>query len=888
MRNQRIQIAAALIILLALVLGTAWSAIAQEPEPSRAAPARERLPERSSVALSSADFKAGELLVKFKQGVSSQTAESIADRYRAMQVRPLYNSNVELWTVPEGSELNTLARLNADPAVQYAEPNYRYWAVDTTPNDPAFVQQWAHTRVGSPAAWDVSTGSASIVIAIIDSGVDLGHPDLASKLVAGYDFVGLDANAADENGHGTHVAGIAAAITNNGIGVAGMDWNARIMPVRVLDETGGGFASDISSGIIWAYSHGAKVLNLSLGGYYYSQTMQDAVNSAHQAGSLVVAAMGNDNTSAPVYPAAFGNVLAVAATGPTDSKASYSNYGNHCDIAAPGGDMVWYHDPNGIYSTMPTYPVYMTTQESFYMNYDYVHGTSQAAPFVTGLASLIWSLDATLTPDEVQDTIEATAADLGSLGWDPEYGYGLINAPAALLAHAAPVAPALTPINNADGDGDYLVDWTDVPNATTYTLQEDDNPAFASPSVLYSGPASQYSVSGQAAGVWYYRVRASNAQGNSPWSDVRSTAVKPDPPVLDPITNPGNEDEYVLSWSASAGANGYVLQEDDTAAFGSPTTRYMGTALEYHVTGQPGGTWYYRARAYNDAGNSDWSTNVSTIVDLAALDAPILQPIANGDGDGDYLVEWSSVVNATTYLLEESRDPYFVNVTEVYSGTALQYAVSDHPGGHWYYRARAFGPPGRGPWSNQESAIVTSWIFLPNIVRDFGTDVTVGLPINEGFEGGVVPPSEWTQIVGNTSFVTTTWSIADARPQSGLHYATVYYDPTLAVQNEVLLSPEFHASSAQLDFYSFGSLYWCRDVYDNCDLNIWLVVGAWGSGDDVKIYTADQDWPANWVWAPSVVDLTPYLPSGTPVRIGFQYEGRDGAQIALDAINITQ
>ena len=387
-------------------------------------------------------FVPGELLVKFKTGVSSSLSNNLMIANDAHYVRTLYGSPVQLWHVQEGNETATIEALNANPNVEYAEPNYIYYAFDTTPNDPGFTNQWAHDRIESEAAWDISTGSISVTIAIIDSGIDETHPDLASKIVSGYDFIEDDGNPHDGNGHGTHVAGIAAAVTNNSVGIAGVNWNARIMPIRVLGNTGSGTLAGIVDGINWAYQHGADVLNLSLGGTSYSQTMQDAVTAAYNAGSLVVAAMGNcrvTNSSCPVanptmYPAADENVMAVASTGPSDVYSPFSQYGSHCDIAAPGGAMTYYHDPNGIYSAMPTYSVYLSTQYSYSLNYDYLHGTSQAAPHVAGLAALIWSLDPSLTPDQVQSFIESTADDLGPVGWDQDYGYGRINAAAALAA----------------------------------------------------------------------------------------------------------------------------------------------------------------------------------------------------------------------------------------------------------------------------------------------------------------------------------------------------------------------------------------------------------------------------------------------------------------------
>jgi len=213
------------------------------------------------------------------------------------------------------------------------------------------------------------------------------------------------------------------------------------MPIRVLDDYGSGWDSDIIQGITWAYEHGADILNLSLGGPGYSQSMQDAINSAHAAGCLIVAAMGNcrdeckigdetyDNPTS--YPAANSNVFAVAATNQADTYAYYSQYGPHCDIAAPGGEPG--HDSTtGIYSTMPTGNVYLTTRYSYSNNYDFLQGTSQATPYVSGLAALVWAVHPGFTPDEVQVIIESTAVDLGSPGWDEDYGHGRIDALAAV------------------------------------------------------------------------------------------------------------------------------------------------------------------------------------------------------------------------------------------------------------------------------------------------------------------------------------------------------------------------------------------------------------------------------------------------------------------------
>src|SRR5690606_9032705 len=279
------------------------------------------------------------------------------------------------------------------------------------------------------------------------------------------------------------------------------------------------------------------------------------------------------------------------------------------------GEMSFYGDPNGILSTMPTYEVTMTQPPFGYVNnFDYVHGTSQATPQVAGLASLVWTLQPGYSPDQVQQVIEDTAEDLGAAGWDSTYGHGRINVFQALSAIAQLEPPTLLMISNPDGDGNYTVDWTDVNGATGYELQQDDNPAFSSPTTVYNGPNSSYNVVNASPGWNYYRVRATGPTGDSDWSGTRSIQVAPAAPALLAISNGDGDGEYTVSWNAAAGASAYVLQEDDNPAFSSPKVRYVGTALSYEVTGQQDDTWYYRVAAYNDAGTGAWSNTQSTVV----------------------------------------------------------------------------------------------------------------------------------------------------------------------------------------------------------------------------------------------------------------------------------
>lgn len=683
------------------------------------------------------DFVPGRLLVKFKENMVTATTAKVLTEYGMTYVSHLYASPVQLLQVPVGQELALMKQLNADPRVDYAEPDYIYRAFGA-PNDPKYSYQWAHTeRLQSAAAWDITTGSDAVIIAVIDTGIDEMHPDLKEKIVAGYDFVEGDTTPHDLNGHGTHVAGIAAALTNNSEGVAGMSWNARIMPLRVLDASGSGWSSDIISAINWAFTHGAKVLNLSLGGTGYSQSMQNAVTTATNAGSLVIAAMGNCRTAGngcseanpTSYPAAYNNVMAVAATNRSDGYAYYSQYGAHCDIAAPGGAIYTNDITGGIYSTMPTYNVTLTIKD-----YGYLQGTSMATPYVSGLAALIWSAAPGLTPAQVQQVIQNTAVDLGPAGWDQNYGYGRI-APLAALQSVVLSAPTLSAISNPENDGAYSVSWSAVSGATGYTLQEDDNAGFSSPATRYSGAATQTAISGQAVGTWYYRVRATAGGVQSDWSNVVSTQVSLQPPVLATITNPTQADTYLVNWSDVAGVTGYKLQEDDNASFSSPATRYSGATSQYQVTGQPGGTWYYRVFSLAGELQSGSSNAVSTTVAASSLSAPTLNAISNPDGDGAYAVSWSAVTGATAYRLEESASLYFEQPKMVYEGTLQQYNAVDMPGGTWYYRVRALAAGGNSPWSASCSVNVTSYVFLPLVLRSYA-EMPLSPLVNGDFEAG--------------------------------------------------------------------------------------------------------------------------------------------------------
>lgn len=345
------------------------------------------------------------ILVRFLPGYGAagrQAAAQMGARY-AGEVPKLGVVRLQLPTNVRAED--ALRFLWGLPFVDLAEPDYvaRSYGV---PNDPGYPSQWGLAKVGAPSAWDVSQGHGDVVIAIVDTGVDLDHEDLAPKLTQGYDFVNSDSLADDDNGHGTHCAGIAAAATNNATGIAGLGFDCSIMPIKVLDAGGTGTYSSVAAGIVWATDNGADVISLSLGGPAPSQTLLDAVEYAWSQGVVVVAAAGNDNSTQPSYPAYYEKAIAVAATDSSDLRASFSNYGGWVDVGAPG---------TAIYST--------------YNNGGYatLSGTSMATPLVAGLVGLLRADGRFASASAARARLELTCKPVGN--W---LSHGRVDAGAAL------------------------------------------------------------------------------------------------------------------------------------------------------------------------------------------------------------------------------------------------------------------------------------------------------------------------------------------------------------------------------------------------------------------------------------------------------------------------
>lgn len=459
------------------------------------------------------EYQADGLIVKYKTSVTPTQAQVVNSKHKVMTETTINRINAQSVTVNDLMPVELkVQELKSDPAVEYVEPNYQRSISITSPNDSYYNSyQWNLPKIKADYVWDIQKGGSNVVIAIIDTGVSLSHPDLAGKLVAGYDAVAHDGDPSDENGHGTHVAGIAAAITNNGVGVAGVSWNSRIMPVRVMDAAGNGWDSDIAEGIIWAADNGADVINLSLGGASSSpQTLQIAVNYANARGVTVVAAAGNIPNGAITYPAACANVIGVAATDSNDNRASFSNYGYFVDVAAPGVSIrstFWNTDP---------------TQWPIGNAYADGSGTSMASPHVAGLAALLLSEYPSSTTAQIERAIEATAVDLGTPGRDNYYGYGRIDAMAA-INYGGAKSNLTTPANGyiQQTVGPLLFDWADLYGATGYAIElcsqnPTDNPNGNTASVyrlaaaVCPGSASQFpgDTTGLPPGTYWWRIIA--------------------------------------------------------------------------------------------------------------------------------------------------------------------------------------------------------------------------------------------------------------------------------------------------------------------------------------------------------------------------------------------
>lgn len=475
-------------------------------------------PGREFTIREGAEYSPGEIIVKFKSDAGGGMINRLRESIGQVSSESLGSDNLELLKTSDDIE-QAITRLRASGLVEYAEPNYRRkmdaWPADP-PDDPAYAaSQWNFKAfdtfggINMPDAWPVETGDPGAVVAILDTGIAYrtggGYtiaPDLTlTTFVTGYDFVNSDNYPSDDNGHGTHVCGTVAQSTNNATGAAGVAPGCGIMPVKVLDNDGGGLDSWIIEGIHYAADHGAEIINMSLSGPDYSEALEDAVDYAYSNNTLVCASSGNDNEDTVGYPAGCPSCVAVGATNRNRERASsYSNYGDALDVMAPGGE-----DTIGI--VQQTFA--QTGNPDTFALVQYI-GTSMACPHFAGVSALVKSVHPDWNASQVRGVVASTCNDIGGAGWDKYCGWGLINAEAALTATDADFPqPSISGVSSSHGtEGRTVtvtVTGTGLDGENNIMLKRPGENSIVATNISVKGPAEvncKFDLTGAQTGLW--------------------------------------------------------------------------------------------------------------------------------------------------------------------------------------------------------------------------------------------------------------------------------------------------------------------------------------------------------------------------------------------------
>lgn len=544
----------------------------------------------------------GRLLVKFRQGTSEAQGRATIQSLGAQSLETLPGIGVQVVTLPANANEN--AFLNAFKQrgdVEFAEPDEVVFP-DAIPNDPYYSSEWYLPRIDAPTAWDTTIGQVSIIIAIVDTGVDGTHPDLASNLVAGRNVWDGNNDSSDVYGHGTAVAGTAAAAGNNAMGVAGVCWNCRIMPIRASALDGSATYSSIANGIVWASDHGARVANVS-----YMMTTSSTVSSAASymktRGGVVTMSAGNYATFSST--ADNPNILTVSATDENDILYGWSNTGNNVDLAAPGC-------------------VYTTGRGG---GYGGACGTSFSAPTVAGVAGLVLSASPGLTGSQLMDRLRQNTDDRGPAGFDPAFGWGRVNAALAVNAGGAgqdTQAPSVS--ITAPGDSSTVSSTTSIQAAASdnvgvvsVTFYVDGNQVGMSTSAPY---AATWNTSSVANGAHTIGVAAQDAAGNIANSNrpvnVDNTVAPPPPadttaPQISIISPTGGTVSGNVSVRVNATDDVGVTRVEldvDGRQVSSSTSAPFTTSWNTRPKNVARGNHTLQVRAYDAAGNVGTSAPV--------------------------------------------------------------------------------------------------------------------------------------------------------------------------------------------------------------------------------------------------------------------------------------
>jgi thermitase len=543
----------------------------------------------------------GKLLVGFRQGVSPEQARGILRSLAVTTESELPGIGVHVVQLPQNASetafRNALQRL---PDVEFAEPDYLRIPGQTppsmTPNDPNYSGQWHLPKISAPTAWPVTTGDPGIIIAIADTGVDSTHPDLLPNIVPGWNVADNNSNTADVHGHGTQVAGSAAAAGNNLIGVAGVAWRCRIMPIRVSGLNGSAYDSAIAKGIIWAADHGARVVNASYD-VTASATVSSAARYMNTKSGVVTISAGNYST--------FDNIsndpamITVGATDPNDVKYSWSDYGTDIDVVAPGCVVTTYRGGG----------------------YGSACGTSFSAPVTAGVAALIMSAKPTLSPSQVLGILQSSADDLGTAGWDTTFGSGRVNAYKAVTAAAGAATDTQLPIVSFVNPGAGAT----VSGTVSVQVSASDNVGVTSISVTANGTligsssSFSWNTAGRPNGAYTLTAVAKDAAGNSSSSSRAVTvsnisdATPPTVAISSPVA--GALLSGMVTLAVNATDNVGVVRVEywaDGALIGTSTNAPFN--FKWNIRKVNTGAHTLQAKAYDARGNIGVSPIVSVNV----------------------------------------------------------------------------------------------------------------------------------------------------------------------------------------------------------------------------------------------------------------------------------
>ena len=547
-------------------------------------------------------FVPGRVLVKFESNVGLDHARQIIAALGARDAGQLPPIGVFVLELPEQADEAAFANaLQHRPDVEFAELDRKVKPSEVTPNDPWFGSwEWYLSKIGAPAAWTTTTGNSSIIIAILDTGVDGAHPDLQSKMVPGRNIYNNNSDTSDVFGHGTVVAGTAAASSNNGVGVASIAWNCPIMPVRISAVDGTATYSAMASGLTWAADHGARVANIS---YMASQssTVSSAASYFQSKGGVVVASSGNEATFTTSADNPY--ILTVGATDANDVLNAWSNTGNNIDLTAPG-------------------TVFTTFSGG---TYNSASGTSVSSPIVAGAAALVLSVNPSLNGSQVQNILKQSADDLGPAGWDTSYGWGRVNVGRAVaMASGAsapppdltpPVSGFISPTNGATVSGNVAisVSASDNTGVSSVKLSIDGVAAGTDNSLPYT---FTWNTNATLNGSHTLTATAVDAAGNSSTASVSvivNNVLDITPPTIT-ITSPNDGSKVTTNVSAKVNAadNVGVTKVElyvDGILQGASTTAPFTT--KWNAAKAARGPHTVQCKAYDAAGNAGTSQSIS-------------------------------------------------------------------------------------------------------------------------------------------------------------------------------------------------------------------------------------------------------------------------------------